>query len=298
MQNGFSFPERLSEKLRPRILEDFVGLELPKAILESFVANPRPDAFFFFGPSGTGKTSMGLAICEAVDGELHHIPSKNCDKETIENTVRTCYRQPYEFFGPNAGKSHRFHVILIDEMDQATGAAQSALLSLTDATAWPPNTIWIFTANGKLLLEPRFLSRCRKIEFPKPNGELPQYLAQVYKREGGKNPPDFSKIAEESEHNVRDAINRLEDELAIDSKRKSLPVMADKARADHEHKCAACKVMIPCSEQDCRKAAVTKTCPVIGAAPELQALCAGKTTEGSERTRRAWETRKEKARGK
>jgi DNA polymerase III delta prime subunit len=43
--------------------------------------------------------------------------------------------------------------------------AQLAFLSNLDATAFPPNTIFIFTCNATQSLEKRFLSRCRMIEF-------------------------------------------------------------------------------------------------------------------------------------
>jgi hypothetical protein len=43
--------------------------------------------------------------------------------------------------------------------------AQLAFLSKLDATAFPPNTIFIFTCNAIESLEKRFLSRCRMIEF-------------------------------------------------------------------------------------------------------------------------------------
>lgn len=58
-----------------------------------------------------------------------------------------------------------FHVVLADEADQMTNAAQLALLSKLDSTDPAPNTIWIFTANDTQRLERRFLSRCKLLEF-------------------------------------------------------------------------------------------------------------------------------------
>jgi len=51
------------------------------------------------------------------------------------------------------------------EADGMTNPAQLALLSKLDATAFPPNTIFVFTCNGTDGLEPRFISRCRTVEF-------------------------------------------------------------------------------------------------------------------------------------
>jgi DNA polymerase III gamma/tau subunit len=72
---SFAFPQPLAEKHRPRTIADFIGLDRPKRIMASFASNPRSAAFLFTGPSGTGKTTMALALCEAIGGELIHIPS-------------------------------------------------------------------------------------------------------------------------------------------------------------------------------------------------------------------------------
>src|ERR1700730_15211303 len=149
-QGGFAFPLALSERYRPHKFDDFVGLEKPRKVLAKFAANPFPNcAFLFVGPSGTGKTTMALALCEQIRGELHHVASQQCHVATLEDTVRQCHYVPR-----NGGKS--LHIILIDEADQMTPAAQLALLSKLDATSCPPSTCFIFTANDTERLQPRF----------------------------------------------------------------------------------------------------------------------------------------------
>lgn len=285
---SLGFPQRLSEKIRPTRLDEFVGLSRAKAIIKTFLANPKADAWYFVGASGTGKTSMALAMIDALDAEEHHIPSRSCDLETIRGIVAKCQRIPYHFFGPKAGKSSKWHVIHISEADQMTGGAQIDLLSKMDATEWPPNTIFILTGNGTQLLEKRLLSRCKVIEFDKPNGELADFLRKVYRREGGTFPLDFAKIANESEHNVRDALGKLEMEIMIrPSDRKGLPTQPEKSKCDHTHKCGDCDITYPCDDTDCRRGAIQRQCPFGGRPP-----CAGATREGAERNIRAWETRK------
>jgi len=68
-----------------------------------------------------------------------------------------------------------------------TNPAQLALLSKLDATAFPPNTIFIFTCNGTEDLEPRFLSRCRTVEFSSYGmaSEITAFLDRVWHSEGG-----------------------------------------------------------------------------------------------------------------
>jgi DNA polymerase III delta prime subunit len=97
-----------------------------------------------------------------------------------------------------------------------TPAAQLALLSKLDATAFPPNTVFIFTCNETGDLEPRFLSRCRVIEFSSYGmaGEIATYLDNVWRAEGGTgNGPDLTRLAKDARNNVRDCLMRLEVKL-------------------------------------------------------------------------------------
>ena len=119
--------------------------------------NPRESAWLFVGPSGTGKTTMALALAQMVPAELHHIPSQECNLENIERVRKTCQYVPAIGF--------KMHLVLVDEADRMTDGAQVSLLSKLDATNFPPNTIFVFTCNDTSRLEPRFLSRLHTVEF-------------------------------------------------------------------------------------------------------------------------------------
>jgi replication-associated recombination protein RarA len=208
-QAGFAFPASLTEKYRPHSFSDFVGLDKPKRIMSKFAQCPKSDAFLFVGPSGVGKTTMALAFCEAIRGELHHVPSQTCNVETLETVIRQCH------YYPSNGKS--FHVVIVDEADRMSKAAQLHLHSKLDATAFPPNTIFIFTANGTDGLVDSFLSRCKQIAFQshglaEPTAEL---LERIFTQEApdATEKPNFLRIVRDSQNNVRNAINMLETEI-------------------------------------------------------------------------------------
>lgn len=207
-QPGFDFPRSLTEKYRPRSLDAFVGLEKPRKILSKLAANPFPSAWLFVGPSGTGKTTMGLALAESIPAELHHIPSQDCNLENIERVRKTCQYVPMAGF--------KMHLILVDEADRMTPAAQISLLSKLDATNFPPNTIFIFTCNQTDGLEPRFLSRCHVVEFSSygMSSGVVSLLESIWGKEtDSTDRPNFARLVKESNNNVRESLMRLETEL-------------------------------------------------------------------------------------
>ncbi len=208
-QAGFTFPASLSERYRPHSLAEFVGLDKPKRVLAKFADAPFPNAaFLFIGPSGTGKTSMALALCEAIRGELHHVPSQSCNLGTIEDVVRQCHYVP---------RNNTLHVVLIDEIDAASKAAQLALLSKTDGTAFPPSTVFVATCNSTENLEPRFLSRFMQLQFQSHGmaKEAASLLERIWIAEAGDaaERPNFLRIVQDGKNNVRDAVNSLQVEL-------------------------------------------------------------------------------------
>ncbi len=210
-QASFEFPQALTERYRPHSFDQFIGLDKPKKLCAKLAASPFESAWLFIGPSGTGKTTMALALAEAVPAEIHHIPSQECNLDNIERVRRTCQYIPMSGF--------KMHLILVDEADRMTPAAQVSLLSKLDATNFPPNTIFIFTCNAAETLEPRFLSRLRVVEFSSYGiaAQATDLLARIWATEAptGAVPPNFARIVKESNNNVRESLMKLETELML-----------------------------------------------------------------------------------
>ncbi|MGB7152607.1 MAG: AAA family ATPase, partial [Candidatus Acidiferrales bacterium] len=109
-----------------------------------------------------------------------------------------------------------FHVVICDEADAMSDAAQKYLLSKLDSSEPVPNTIWIFTCNATDRLEARFLSRCRVLEFSSYglNGNLVVLLRRIWQAESsGASEPNLERLSRESHNNVRESLMRLELEL-------------------------------------------------------------------------------------
>lgn len=208
MQSAISFPASLTEKYRPVRFDDFIGLEKPVKVMRAFASKPRSAAFLFKGPSGTGKTTLALALAAEIGAELIHIPSQHCTVAELEESLRMT------MYVPMLGK--RFWLVLVDEADQMTDKAQLSLLSKLDSTGIRENCIFVFTCNDTDRLETRFLSRCMVIEFSSygMSSDIAKYLDSVWHAEGGNgNCPDLTRLAKESRNNVRDCLMRLEVEL-------------------------------------------------------------------------------------
>jgi replication-associated recombination protein RarA len=211
LQSSLDFPVALAEKYRPRSIAEFVGLDKPKKLCSRLAERPFDSAWLFIGASGTGKTTMAMALAELIPAELHHIPSQECNLENIERVRRTCQYVPMT--------GCRMHLILVDEADRMTAAAQVSLLSKLDSTNFPPNTIFVFTCNSADGLEPRFLSRLRTVEFSSYGiaKDATELLARIWDKEApaGAIPPNFARLVKESNNNVRESLMKLETELLL-----------------------------------------------------------------------------------
>ena len=206
-QPALDFPQALTEKYRPRRLADFAGLEKPKKIMASLAARPYSSVWLFIGPSGTGKTTLALALAQEMKAEIHLIPSQKCTAQAIEDVSRQCQYVPAEGF--------HFHLVLVDEADQMSSGAQVALLSKLDSTDPAPSTVWIFTANSTDRLEPRFLSRCRVLEFSSygMSAGIVSLLERIWRNETDAPAPNFTRICKEACNNARASLMSLETEL-------------------------------------------------------------------------------------
>jgi replication-associated recombination protein RarA len=174
---------------------------------------------------------MAFALAEEIGGEIHHIPSRTCDLETVQSVCEKCHYFPW------AGK---WHFVIVDEADQMSRPAQLAFLSRLDSTNPPPNTIFFFTANDTALLEKRFTSRTRILRFdlePETSAAA-AYLDRVWRAETDAAAPDFAAMLLESGYNLRDALMRLELEMVapgMGSQPKRAAVVEIPTRPSYRH---------------------------------------------------------------
>jgi replication-associated recombination protein RarA len=211
---------RLTEKYRPRKVDDFIGLSKIKDTLRNFLAEPYAAAFLFIGPPGCGKTAVAMAMAEALHSKPLHLASETCNYDNLDKLLRECEMCP-TFWN---GQYSKFHFILIDEIDSTTATAQRRLLAKLDASELIENAIFVFTTNttkrkGKGNdggLEERFISRCIQLDFSMwgASKEIADFLGRVWRAEGGRGEePNWERVVTDKKSNVRDCLQYVEAEL-------------------------------------------------------------------------------------
>ena len=210
--------QRLEQKYRPTRIDEFVGLEKPKRIFTNLLRRPRPCALLCEGPTGVGKTAMGLAFAAELPASLIHVPAG----EFTVDRVREITREVHDYHPP-VGK---FWLVLADEFDQASNAAQVTMLSNIDGTTGlhmsvgghseagdEPPVIWILTSNNVENLERRLVGRCLPVAFSNYGvaAAFADRLRDIWRVEApGAEEPNFQRVVKEANNSMREALNRLD----------------------------------------------------------------------------------------
>ena len=147
----------LSTRMRPQTLEEFQGQEhflYPGSLFYNSIKNKTFDSAIFFGPSGTGKTTLARIIAREMDGDFLEINAAAAGtKELKELTERARDR----FFGLEKKTTY----VYVDEFHRWNKLQQDSLLkSLEEGVI---KFIGSTTENPYFAVNNAVLSRVRNI---------------------------------------------------------------------------------------------------------------------------------------
>ncbi len=198
------------EKYRPRRIDDIIDQDHVKRRVKELLQLGDLPHMIFFGPPGTGKTTMAHAIAYELYGDAwkENVLELNASDERGIAVVREKIKE-FAKTRPTRSKAS-FRLIILDEADNMTAEAQQALRRIMEMHS---STVrFILIANYiSGIIEP-IQSRCVLFRFsPLPKDAVINRLREIAKNEGVKITDDaLEAIWDLSQGDMRKAINTLQ----------------------------------------------------------------------------------------
>ncbi len=198
----------LADRMRPQTLDQVLGqdhLTAPGKILHSIIHSSKPISLIFWGPPGTGKTTLAWILARSLNGNLIHLSAVTSGVKDIRQAVAS------------SQTSNQLTILFVDEIHRFNKSQQDYLLPHVESGTLI--LIGATTENPSFQINNALLSRCRVLTL-KPLTEEP--LAQLIqtaltnKLQGLGLPPktltaqDTNLIISLANQDARTALNILE----------------------------------------------------------------------------------------
>ena len=167
----------LVERYRPAILENYVGNEHIKKTISQYLGQNDIQNLIFYGPAGTGKTTLAKIIVKNLDCEYLYINAS--DERGIETI-----RDKVSGFASSASFKP-LKVVILDEADFLTIQAQASLRNVIET--FSRNTRFILTCNYVERIIDPLQSRCQTLKIiPPTKADVAKHIAWILGEENTK----------------------------------------------------------------------------------------------------------------
>ena len=164
----------LNEKYRPTLLDNFVGNEQLKQQIQTFLSQNDLVNMLFYGPPGSGKTTLAKLIVKNLDCDYLMINAS--DERGIETI-----RDKVAGFASSASFKP-IKVVILDEADFLTIQAQASLRNIIET--FSRTTRFILTCNYiERIIDP-LQSRCQALKvIPPSKGDVAKHISSILDQE-------------------------------------------------------------------------------------------------------------------
>jgi len=199
------------EKYRPHNITDLIDQKEIVGSIQSLLKNQSEMPHLLFsGSPGVGKTTMALCLSHEILGE--HWKDSTLELNASDERGINMVRNRVKTFSRFAGLDTEipFKIIILDEADEMTADAQTALRRIIEDTA--KFCRFILIANNVSKIIAPIQSRCAVFKFSTiPEKDLISHLNEIAKKEKTKaDEKGLAAIYEYSEGDLRHAINLLQ----------------------------------------------------------------------------------------
>lgn len=189
-------------KYRPSTIDNFVGQDHLRGEFETIIkGDATMQHYIFHSPeAGTGKTSLAYILAKQLGYQIHMYNASSKRQRGIEFIE--------DELAPMTRLGQYETIFFLDEADQLTSAAQSALKGVIENS----QGYFILTCNDLSKVSPWLQSRCQVRTFsPLSDDDMFLRLQQVDAKEGYKtNDEHLSMIINAHKGDLRNAINALQ----------------------------------------------------------------------------------------